>query len=67
MDPQYICTACATIMAHVHPYVYLITYILRNITSHVHCKHSNGERASLANLIDYMLFVGMLLVCQKLS
>ena len=32
------------------------------------CKHSNGERASLANLkIDYRLFVGMLLVWEKLS
>ena len=37
-------------------------------TSCVLCKHSNGERASLANFkIDYRLFVGMLLVWQKLS
>ena len=37
-------------------------------TSHVLCKHSNGKRASLVNYkIDYRLFVGMLLVLQKLS
>ena len=38
------------------------------ITSHVLCKHSNGEQASLANFkIDYRRFVSMLLVWQKLS
>ena len=39
---------------------YLILLNLLCGTSHVLCKYSNGEQASLANLKnDYRLFVGM--------
>ena len=52
-------TVCTTIVLDHVPHIYLYT-------SHVLCNHSNGERASLANL-ELRLFVGMLLVWQKLS
>ena len=39
-------------------YIYISIYVI--VTSHVLCKHSNGERASLANL---KLTIGYLLAC----